>query len=83
VGIGRCVGVGGKVAVGVEVLWVGAELVGVTVGVQVNVGGISRAVSVTRRERSTKLPIPRQYSNRAAVVMTVSALYSLFCGTVS
>jgi hypothetical protein len=82
VGIGRWVGVGGSVAVGVEVLWIGAALVGVAVGVAVNVGGSSRAVSVTRRERSTRLPMPRQYISRATVVITVSALYSLFCWTV-
>jgi len=83
VGMGRWVGVGGSVAVGVAVLWGGATLVGMGVGLAVNVGGISRAVSVTRRERRRKLPMPKQYSSSATMVRTVSALYSLFCGTVS
>ena len=76
-------GVGGSVAVGVAVLWGVATLVGTGVGLGVNVGGISRAVSVTRRDRRMKLPMPKQYSSRATMVRTVSALYSLFCGTVS
>lgn len=53
-------GVGGSVAVGVDVLPGGAVLVGMDVGLAVKVGGISRATSGTNRERARKLPIPRQ-----------------------
>ena len=83
VGMGRWVGVGGSVAVGVDVFWGVATLVGKGLGLAVNVGGISMAVSDTRRERRRKLPMPKQYSSRATMVRTVSALYSLFCWTVS
>jgi hypothetical protein len=60
--------------VGVAVLWGGAALVGMAVGLAVNVGGSSRAVSVTRLDRAMKLPMPKQYSRRATMVRTVSAL---------
>ena len=53
-------GVGGSVAVGVDVLPGGAVLVGMDVGLAVKVGGICRATLGTSRERARKLPIPRQ-----------------------
>lgn len=81
--MGLCVGVGGRVAVGVEVCADVAAVVGTGVVVTVDVGGKPISTSVIRRHRNRRLLMPRQYRSRVKPVTTATRLYSRFWATVS
>lgn len=70
-------------AVGVAVCPGCTTVVGVKVGLAVNVGRLSTATCETSRERRRKLLMPKQYRSSVKRVVTIRRLYDRLCVTVS